>query len=76
MPTLRNQGPFNSRIAKFAKRRCCVCNKYGADEPFGEPVLNVRYRAEQLKLTLRGPRTNDAHPKCLKQLKELIKAKS
>lgn len=60
------------RIKKYAGERCCVCAKYGAQEPFGEPVQALKDFAKQSRFTLRMPEQNAIHPKCLGKLKTLL----
>lgn len=60
------------RIKKYAGERCCVCGKYGAQEPFGEPVDALKRYALANRYTLRMPEQKAIHPKCLTKLKTLI----
>lgn len=62
----------SDRIAKYAGERCCVCGKYGAHEPFGEPLTALKDYARANRFTLRMPEQNAIHPKCLTKLKTLI----
>lgn len=61
-----------ARIEKYAGERCCVCGKYGAQEPFGEPLRSLKLFAKQNRFTLRMPEQNAIHPKCLTKLKALL----
>jgi hypothetical protein len=56
----------------YAGMRCCVCNKYGAHPPFGEPLAALKIFASQNRLTIRNPESDAVHPKCLKKLKTLM----
>lgn len=62
----------SARIAKYAGERCCVCGKYGAQEPFGEPVQALKLFARENRYTLRLPESNAIHDKCLGKLKGLL----
>lgn len=68
------------RIKKYRGKRCVVCGKWGANEPFGEPLSQLIYLAFGRKLTLRGvlistPEDRDTqgiHEKCLIKLKLMV----
>lgn len=63
------------QIKKYAGERCCVCAKYGAKQPFGEPVRSLVFFAENHELTLRLPDCPAIHDKCLAKLKALVNFK-
>jgi len=56
---------------KYAGERCCVCGKYGAVAPFGEPLHSIKLSAKGYMLTLRLPESDAIHDKCLRKLKTL-----
>lgn len=60
------------RVAKYAKQQCCVCGKYGADEPFSEPLRSLQLFAKVHHLTLKLPQSPAIHPKCLQKLKGML----
>ena len=62
---------MDARIAKYAKQQCCVCGKYGADEPFGEPLESLKNFARKNRMTLRLPESRAVHPKCFTKLRAL-----
>jgi len=66
---------MDNRTAKYAKERCCVCAKYGASAPFGEPLRALQLMAKSRALTLKLPDDNAIHEKCLRKLKLMISQK-
>lgn len=63
------------QINKYAGERCCVCAKYGAGRPFGDPVRSLALLAESHELTLKLPNSEAIHDKCLAKLKALVNFK-
>lgn len=68
---LRARAAEARRIEKYKKKQCCVCGKWGADEPFGEPLDNLKHRAGNA-FTLKLPASPAVHEKCLRKLKQMV----
>jgi len=72
------------RILKYRGKFCAVCGKWGADDPYGEPLLALIHQAGMLGFTLRASQASTPeqsaargiHPKCLSKLKTLIRYKN
>lgn len=69
----------SKQIRKYRGKRCIVCRKWGGVEPFGEPLLGLMHRAQEVGLTLKGRDIPEAdrgvHIKCLAKLKTLLNFK-
>jgi hypothetical protein len=70
-PSYRNA----RRIEKYAKEKCCVCGKYGAEVPFDGTLPALLALARENALTLKLPQSGAIHDKCLRKFKAFVNFK-
>jgi hypothetical protein len=63
------------RAKKYGGEECCVCGKYGAHRPIGEPLRSLILFAQASRLSLKRPTSEAVHDKCLRVLKALTNHK-